>query len=224
MNIVVISLEKAKERRVRISSQLKSLGIEAIIMDAIDGQTLSDKEKDKKLSLVGGYRYGENFTAGEIGCLMSHTNALKIANEKGWEYVIVIEDDVILAEDFERRVKLLFRMLPRDWEHVYLSGFPRTPREFDPLIKMLHIEPSGIIDCIPITMYRNTAYNKVISYLEKFETTADDAIINMIFNKKNLKSYTYFPFAGYVDDNYTYIWNHELEREHKSKKYFKNKL
>jgi len=141
-----------------------------------------------------------------------------------WEHVIIIEDDVVLAEDFGRRIKLLFKMLPKDWEHVYLSGFPRNSREHDPLIKMLHIEPSGIIDCIPITMIRNTAYDKIISYLGRFETTADDSIISMIFNHKNLKSYTYFPFVGYVDDEYTYIWNHELEREHKSKKYFKNKI
>ena len=224
MNIIVISLEKAKERRKRIKEQLDSLNIDAIIMDAVDGEKLSKEEKDKKLSLIDGYRYGENFTVGEIGCLMSHTNAIKLAKEKGWEHVIIVEDDVIFAEDFEKRVELLFKMLPKDWEHVYLSGFPRTPRDHDPLVQMLHVEPSGIIDCIPITMIRNTAYDKIISYLEKFETTADDSIIAMIFKFKNLKSYTYFPFAGYVDDEYTYIWNHELKREHKSKKYFKNKI
>jgi len=40
MNLIVISLEKAKERRERISSQLKSLNIDGIIMDAVDGQRL----------------------------------------------------------------------------------------------------------------------------------------------------------------------------------------
>ena len=224
MNIIIISLERAKDRREKIKAQLNALNIDGIIMDAIDGQNLSDKEKNKKLHLPNGYRFGEIFKPGEIACTMSHIKAIKLAKENDWPYVIVIEDDVVLAEDFEKRIKYLFKIIPTNWEHIYLSGFPRNPRIGDPMINILHVEPSVITDCIPATIIRNTAYDKVINYLEKFETTTDDSIINMIFNLKNLISYTYYPFVAFVDDNYTYIWNQSLERVHKSKQYFKNSI
>jgi len=224
MNIVVISLERAKERRDRISAQLGSLGLPFIMMDAVDGKALSPDDMNKKIHLPGGYRFGEVFRPGEIGCTMSHIKALQLAKEKGWEYVIILEDDVVLAEDFQKRIKLLFKLLPPNWEHVYLSGIPRIPKTHEPLIHMLHIEPSVVIDCIPATMIRDISYEKIITYLEKFETTTDDSIIAMIFKYKNLKSYTYYPFCAYVEDDFTYIWDHELKRDHKSKLYFKNKL
>lgn len=222
MNIVINSLKKAKDRRERITKQLEGLNLEYVISEGIDGQLLSEEEKNKYLSLPGGYREGEKFQPGEIGCTMTHINSLKMARENKWPYVIVLEDDVVLAEDFEKRIKHLLKILPSDWEHVYLSTIPRTPKVHDPMINIVHVEPSVISDCISATMIRDTAYDKIIDYLEKFETTTDDSIIAMIFRFKNLISYTYYPFVGYVDDNFTYIWNHDLKREHKSKQYFKN--
>ena len=47
MNIIVISLERAKERREKIKAQLEALKIDAVIMDAVDGQTLTDAQKNK---------------------------------------------------------------------------------------------------------------------------------------------------------------------------------
>jgi len=227
MNIIVNSLERAKERRERIITQLKQLNIDAMINDAVDGQELSEEQKNKFLHLPGGYREGEKFKPGEIGCTMSHINAIKMARMREWEYVIVLEDDVILAEDFEKRIKFLFKILPNDWEHVYLSGIPRTPGyaiPFPAMLQLANVIPSPIIDCIPATIIRNSAYDKVIDYLEKFETTTDDSIIYLIHGSKVLKSYTYFPFCTYVEDNFTYIWDEKINREHKSKKYFIDKL
>jgi GR25 family glycosyltransferase involved in LPS biosynthesis len=225
--IIVISLKRAKERRERIKSQLSSLELDAIIMDAVDGQKLSEEEKNKFLHLPGGYREGDKFKPGEIACTMSHINALKIAKENNWGSVIILEDDVILAEDFERRIKFLFKILPDDWEHVYISGVPRTAMNaipFHAMLQLANIIPSPVVDCIPGTIIRKSAYDKIIDYLSKFETTTDDSIIHMIHEFKNLKSYTYFPFCVYVEDDYTYIWDENLNREHKSKQYFKNKL
>ena len=134
MNIVIISLERASNRRESIKNQLKTLKIDAIIMDAVDGQNLSEEQKNKKIHLPNGYRFGETFKPGEIACTMSHINTLKIAKEKNWDYLIVLEDDVVLAEDFEKRIKFLFKILPANWEHVYLSGIPRIGLSSFPLL------------------------------------------------------------------------------------------
>ncbi len=225
--MIVINLERAQERRERMVKQLKDLPFDFTILDAVDGQKLTEDEKDKKISLDKGYRYGELFAPGEIACTMSHIKALELAKENDWPYVLVLEDDVVLAEDFVKRVKFLFRILPEDWEHVYLSGVPRTVAyaiRYNANLSFLNVVPSPIIDCIPITLIRNTAYDKIINYLNKFETTTDDSIIAMIFRYNTLKSYTYFPFCAYVQDDFTYIWNEPVTRPHKSQWYFKNKI
>lgn len=224
MNIVVISLERAKDRREKIKSQLASLNIEAVIMDAIDGQFLLDKEKNIKLSLLGGWRYGELFQPGEIGCTLSHIKALEIAKEKNWSYVIIFEDDITIAEDFEKRINLLFKIVPKNWEHIYLSGTPHLNGFF--IHTFAQIIPSVRTDCLHSYMVHNTAYDKIIKKFDTKITTADDMIIDMIFREKNLISYTYFPFVTHSNSSYSYIWNktagHNIKNE--SKNYFKNTL
>jgi len=223
MNIVVISLERAKERREKIKSQLLALGIEAIIMDAIDGEKLSEKERDKKIYLSGGYRFGDKFKPGEIACTMSHIKALKYAKNKEWEHLIVLEDDVVLAEDFEKRINFLFKILPENWEHVYLSGNPKIGFGTPPNLQFLNVVPSIFTECTFSMLIKNSAYDKIINKLSLFETTTDDIYNNMLA-KKDLISYTYYPFVSYSDDDFTYIWDKKLSREHGSKRYFKNKI
>jgi glycosyl transferase family 25 len=223
MKIVVISLERAKERREKIRSQLSALNLDAVIMDAVDSQNLSNSEKNRKITLEGGYRHGEPFKPGEIACTMSHIKALQIAQKGNWPYLVVLEDDVVLAEDFERRINILFKIVPPDWEHIYLSGIPRFGFMPQPNLGFVSVIPSIFTECTHSMIIKNTAYKKVINYLQKFETTTDDSYNKMI-SQGELKSYTYYPFVTYAYDQFTYIWDQKIEREHKSKQYFKNKL
>ncbi len=223
MNIIVISLERAKERREKISSQCHNLGLNPLIMDAVDGQKLSLDQLNKKIHLINGYRFGDQFKPGEIACTMSHIKALEIASDEKWPYLIVLEDDVILAEDFEKRVKFLFKIIPQDWEHVYLSGIPRLGFMKPPMLEFMNVVPTIFTECTHSMIIRNNAFQKVIDYLSKFETTTDDSY-NYIISSNKLKSYTFYPFVTYAYDEYTYIWDRKIEREHKSKLYFKNKL
>ena len=231
IRIFVISLERAKERIIRLGEQLQKLDFEndftVTNIQAVDGELLNENQKNLKISLPGGYRYGEQFRPGEIGCTLPHIKAIMMARNYGLDKVIILEDDVVLAEDFGKRIKFLLRILPEDWEHVYLSGVPRTPGyavHYNANLSFLNVVPSPVIDCIPATMVRKTAYDKMINYLAQFQTTTDDSIIQMIHVFENLRSYTYFPFCATVEDDYTYIWNEKVNREHKSKIYFKNKL
>ena len=222
MNILVISLEKAKERRESIKKQFESLNIPFFLMDAYDADKLTEAERNKKISLVNGYRFGEQFRPGEIACTMSHIKALMVARDLNWPYVIVLEDDVILAEDFVRRIKILRSILPSDWEHVYLSGIPRLGFNPPPQLQFPNVALTVFTECTHSMIIRDTSYDRIINYLKKFETTTDDSYNQLIMN--GLTSYTYYPFCTYANDTYTYIWNHEINRDHKSKLYFKNKL
>jgi len=226
MNIITISLKRAEERRNNIQEQFKKLNLDNIIMDAVDAKELTEEQLNKYIS-PGGWRAGEKFKPGEIACTMSHIKAIELAQSNNWDYVIILEDDAIIAEDFEKRIKFLFKILPQDWEHVYLSGIPHyenTNYNESLLKNTVAVYPSmPNVECTLAMMIRNTAYDKIKNYLNTFTTTTDDMYMRMIKNKL-IKSYIYHPFCVYAKDDYTYIWNINITREHKSKLWFKNKI
>lgn len=98
MKIYIISLPDAKDRRDKISEQLKKYDIDYEFFDAIRGNP------DIKANLDYAYEYrekmyGRQMTAGEIGCFMSHQELWKkIVREN--ETACIMEDDVIIAENF----------------------------------------------------------------------------------------------------------------------------
>jgi glycosyl transferase family 25 len=224
MNIIIISLERAKERRENIKKQLDSLSINSVIMDAVDGNDLSADQLNKKIYLAGGWRFGEAFMPGEIGCTMSHIKALEMAKNQSWPYVIVLEDDITISSDFQKRLNLLFKLLPPDWEHVYLSGKPRSIPSPTSLL-FPTVEKSGLMEQTHSMIINQVAYDKIIAKLEKFETTTDDIYMDMI-SKKYINSYTYYPFITYANSSYSYIWNkaagHNIKNE--SRNYFVDKI
>lgn len=223
-HIVVISLKRAVERRKKIIEQLNILQLNAVIMDAVDGKELSEDQLNKNICLPGGWRYGDRFMPGEIGCTMSHIQAIKLAREKKWDHLIVLEDDITIATDFKKRIKLLLKLLPADWEHVYLSGKPRViPNPMSLLFPA--VVKSGPVEQTHSMIINKNSYDKIINKLEKFETTTDDIYMDMI-SKKYINSYTYYPFVTYANSSYSYIWDkaagHNIKNE--SKNYFKDKI
>lgn len=58
---------------------------------------------------------------GHYGCLQSHRNLLKKV-EKETPYHIVFEDDVVLCEDFDKKIQEVLDNLPGDWAIIYLGG------------------------------------------------------------------------------------------------------
>jgi len=223
-NIIVISLERAIERKEAIKKEIEKASLQNIhFLNAVDGSQLP-KEMIGTISLPGGWRHGEKFQPGEVGCIMSHSNAIKLAKENGWDHVIIFEDDITIAEDFNKRIKLLFKMIPPDWEQIYLSGTPKFNGYF--FNKFPQVISSPWTDCLHTYMVRDIAYDKILEKFEKAETTADDMILDLIFRKGKLKSYSYFPYITHSNSSYSYIWNksagHNIKNE--SKNYFLNKI
>jgi len=229
MNIIVISLERAQERLERMKKQLADRNIEAVIYSCFDTNDIKNPTFGGNIHLPGGFRHGDKMRGGEYCCTISHITALQIAKTMKWEHVIILEDDIIIAEDFEKRINHLFKILPANWEHVYLSGIPRY-KGYHHKLNIVQIVLSDSEDMIRVDgtcsyMVKNVAYDKMIKKLMSLQTTPDDMINHFIFQEKLLKSYIYFPFVTYVDDGkYSYIGNDRNEIMHLSKDYYVEKL
>ena len=90
--IVYINLDKRTDRREEIETELKKFDIEA-------------------------ERYSAIYTphSGIVGCGYSHLNVLKLAKERGYKNVLILEDDfefVVSKEEFEQSIATFFETTP----------------------------------------------------------------------------------------------------------------
>jgi glycosyl transferase family 25 len=98
MDIFVISLSDASDRRVFMSDQLNKLGMAFEFVDAVRGKDrFEDPELfDREKALRTEFR---NLTPGEVGCALSHQKIYDLILERGLAHALVMEDDAILSPD-----------------------------------------------------------------------------------------------------------------------------
>jgi GR25 family glycosyltransferase involved in LPS biosynthesis len=158
---------------------------------------------------------------------MSHIGALKHAQIMGYENVIILEDDVVICEDWEKRLDLLLKMLPENWEYVYLAGhsdYVKLPMYEYPTV----IKPPPMIGAFSY-LVNTTGMQKLIDYCSEFITTYDDMIMHKI-QKEKLNGYLYIPFMVYHAGKESIIWGEtpghiaHKNNMHSSYNYFKNIL
>lgn len=102
MKVFVINLDKDRDRWASVSSQLDRLNVPYERVSAVYAKELPQVELERA---VNRFRWwcsqGRPIRVGEIGCAMSHYSIYRNMTEP----VCVLEDDVILAKDFEDRIK-----------------------------------------------------------------------------------------------------------------------
>lgn len=109
--IIYINLDHRTDRRAQIESQLLQYG-------------LTDFER---FSAVHNPLNG-------IGCSQSHLAVLRLAQERGYKNILILEDDFIFQvskEDLERQIDSLFREIP-DFD-VCMFAYNLISGEIDPL-------------------------------------------------------------------------------------------
>ena len=214
--IIVINLERALDRKEKMIEQLTKASInseEVIFYPGFDGKNIKNTTLD--LKITSGYGKGRKLENGEVGCLLSHIGAVSLAKSLNWEYAIILEDDVIISTDFLDRINYIFKIVPKNWEHIFLGGHIY---DFNPIcLPSLHVSPktSGAFAYI----IKNTVYDKILNTLYSLTTTSDD-----LYESMKLKSYIYFPLCAYPLQGHSYIWDEPGQFDiHPSAKYFREK-
>ena len=113
MKVNIINLERRPDRKEEMAAECKSKGLDPIFHIAVDGQKEFFKIESKKRM------------RGHFGCLQSHRNTLRAVKGTA-DYHIILEDDVILVDDFAESVKNHISILPDDWSMCYFGGHTKT--------------------------------------------------------------------------------------------------
>ena len=111
--INIISLERTPERLAAFRRTNPHL-TNTIVFTAVDGLTLSVDDLAAKGLVVPPIQY----TAGRLGCMMSHTALWDQAIRSG-QALTICEDDAIFNRGFERRAAEILAALPGDTDIIY---------------------------------------------------------------------------------------------------------
>lgn len=121
MNIFVINLKRDVDRRNSINSQFNKKNLEFEFFEGVLGSALTEKELslsyDNKKALRLNCR---PLVPAHIGCSLSHVKLYREVVNRDLPYALILEDDVILPDNFEYIIKKITPVLKSDIPEVIL--------------------------------------------------------------------------------------------------------
>lgn len=122
--VFVITLHRANNRHDHIQKELEGLQYEFFYGHDKQEFSVEDlKQKgiyDEALARRH-HRYGKAMPAGMIGCSWSHAEVYKTIVAHKYKKTLILEDDVVIAQEQVHIWPLVLQELPANWELLYLG-------------------------------------------------------------------------------------------------------
>jgi glycosyl transferase family 25 len=136
VNIFVISLDRAVERREHMKSLFQKLGLQVTFVSGVDGRALTPEQRNRYKPALARRIYGCEMTDSEIGCYLSHYGIYARMTRENIDTALIIEDDISCVDDLKRIVEQLAPLRAGAWQVVRLQAtkssvrHPASPRAF----------------------------------------------------------------------------------------------
>jgi glycosyl transferase family 25 len=121
LKIFVISLERAVERRAHMVRLLKTLGLEAEFIPAVDGRALTAADRRQYDSRLARLNYRSEMTDTEIACYLSHYRIYERICREGLPMALILEDDIEAAPNLLQLLRELAAQPDPEWTVVRLQ-------------------------------------------------------------------------------------------------------
>lgn len=113
-NIYCVNLDRRPDRWEQVKSEIDKHGLIVERFSAVDGNPNNIEKEPGILD-------------GEIGCTLSHYNIILDAKKRGFDKILVLEDDVVFVDDLNAKFEEFIKQLPEDWDMVYFGGNHQLP-------------------------------------------------------------------------------------------------
>jgi len=137
--IFVVNLERCKDKNKRMRDRLGNIKYK--MTKAVDGKNLTrEKLVNMDADILKDWKdpySGRNITWGEVGCTLSHCNIYKECLRDGISNAIILEDDILIPPDFEKKLSIIVSYLEKmnrdgiDWDFCYLGRRPMDEKDVD---------------------------------------------------------------------------------------------
>jgi glycosyl transferase family 25 len=182
IDVIVISMKRSLDRRARISARLEYFGIPFRIFDAIEGEALSQEERDRIAPPKAWLRSscGRPALPGEIGCALSHlTLARANANR---DFFCVLEDDGVPSSGLKHFLdENVLHTLPK-FDALRLYSSPELYGRKYPTWELTTIGNYSICTALVIggstsgQIYSKSGAAKIISKITTVNAPIDDVL------------------------------------------------
>ena len=176
--VYVINLKRREDRLKHMTNEFNRFNISFNRFNAIDGQKLN-------LNMV-------NSKKSEVACLRSHMGIIKNAIDKGYDKIAIFEDDIIFCDDFEERFEYYSKMIPDDWDIMYLGCHFNSCKN-PTSVKNYIFKVDECYGCFAMILTnKNGLFNKIIEVTKDESKPIDNYFHDDIL--KIFKAYVFIPF------------------------------
>lgn len=133
----VINLDRSVDRMAEMARQLEAAGVPYQRFPAVDGAKVPAHELER----LATPECRTFCTSSMIGCALSHMNLWRLVVERGYERVLVIEDDAALVPTFRQGLQQALRDVPPDFDVLLLGCFLlcNKDRKYAPLNRLARL-------------------------------------------------------------------------------------
>ena len=194
---LVINLRRRPDRLKRFLEQACKAQIDALVFEGTDGRLITQCPLP-----IAWSREDSILSDGMLGCFLSHRAALELSLKNGWESVLILEDDVLIPDDFVTRLDLLQSDTPADWDMIYLgrghwdaNGVFSESRHLTPLRRAGFVVPGIWKSTVSSSAYAYAVHRRCLPYLlsglAEVRAPVDEQLAAL---QQRLSVYAYFPF------------------------------
>ena len=116
-NIYFINLDESKDRLEMMNKAAKKHNLNFKRFPAFHGKKINIDDFIKKNIIT---KFDEK--PGDLGCGLSHIHLWKECVNNNHEYVLILEDDVILDDNFNTLFNKYYKQVPDDWDMIHLGS------------------------------------------------------------------------------------------------------
>ena len=216
--IYCINLDSRTDKWTECEIEFNKLNINVERFSAVNGAPL--------------FTVGSNLTAGAFGLMLTHQEIIREVINKNYKNVLILEDDVTFIDYFYKYFFYEIKLLPEDWDLLYLGGNNHFHQGKFNLVS----DPSRLIhkynyrslnhelckttwtQTTHAVAINNKAFNIVSDFINRYNTSPIDDILR-IMQQSGYNAYTFLPSLAlqrpsmsdienrFVDYNQNYDFN-----------------
>lgn len=161
--IFVINLDESVDRWKSVVDELQKAGITNY--ERVPGvrlKSLAGIPESYYNRLVSQHKVHDYYKIGAVGGNMAHNNCIKLAKERGYNNVLILEDDIGIRENAnELFEKIIIQLKNISWDVLYLGGSNQTDKTPIKISENL-VKADKILACHSYAV-RSHLFNKIIT-------------------------------------------------------------
>lgn len=215
--IYLVNLKGERAKRIKSLCHLKKLGIKVRLFDATngyEGEPLKVFEEYKRRPIGNLTRYPEwnwrevkrnsHFieSPGAVGYIFTYSSIIRDAKQNRYKRIWIIEDDVLLTNDFFKKFDRFITRVDSDWKVLQLgaSQYGWDYIDESKAIKDGFYFPKQLDTCGSFSIALNeTIYDQLLEAINAFDAPFDHLPLGEIYEKYSGKCFVAFPNLSMAD-------------------------